>query len=115
MMINLKSLRKIVDYDMVEHIGLVIDGNLVSVYPEKYELFSEIASKVYLTHLKIMRNSKRYLFLEIYASGERIVIYPLSSREMLLLHLNKDVNIELVIDEIIKTIGRTLKDRKVLL
>jgi len=58
MMINLKSLRKIVDYDMVKHIGLVIDGSLVSVYPEKYELFNEMASKVYLTHLKIMRNSK---------------------------------------------------------
>ena len=112
---NLESLKKIVEYGMVKHLGLVSNGVLVDVYPEKYEIFNTIASNAYITHMKILRSAKKYLFLEIFVSGERIVIYPLGLRDIILLHLSKDVNVELVIDEIAKTIGKKPEDRKVLL
>ena len=108
---KIDALKKIVDYGMTKHVGLIVKGNLIATYPEEFELFRNVASNIYTLHTKISKSIGNYIFLEIYVKDKRIIAYPLDDTSIILLHLNEDVSVELVLDEVLKLFGKAIKGR----
>jgi len=95
-------LRNLFKYGVIKHVGFIVNGTLVSMYPEPFKLFRKMAGKVYEAYVKAAKENGEYLFLEIGIETERILVYPVSKNELIFLHLSKDASVELIIDEVIR-------------